>query len=143
MHLKPESLFCRDIAGIMALYRQPLDFIIVPASAISPPEDQVLPALLLLLKSHGATLVVTGVERGLEDTVLSALPGCWKSAVIGRSGTDGTVTIGSMTAESPVLRLMNLPGRLADAAWTVEGRVAAAFRRLREAAGTALGVSDQ
>lgn len=63
------TLLCRDIAGIMALYRQPLDFIIVAASALSPPTSNVLPALLLLLKSRGASLIVTGIERGLEDEV--------------------------------------------------------------------------
>ena len=53
----------------MELYKQPLDFIIVPASALSQSGSSVLPALLLLLKSRGASFIVTGVERGREEEV--------------------------------------------------------------------------
>ena len=44
------------------------------------------------------------------------LPKCWESAAIGRSAADGTVTIGSLTAEPPLLQLKNIPTRLAEAA---------------------------
>ena len=87
--------FDRNIAGVMALYRKPLDFIVMPAA-----RHHLLSVVVPLMKKSGGTIVITGVSpgTGMEGTLMSMLPGGWKGSVIARDNADGTLTIGSVTA---------------------------------------------
>ena len=64
--------------------------------------------------------------------MLSSLPDCWESAVIGRSAADGTVTIGSITAEAPLIQLRSIPARLAEAGRVAGRRFGAVRASLRQ-----------
>lgn len=74
----------------------------------------VLPVLIQLLKSSGGILIITGVAPGLEDSVISMLPQSWNSAVIGRDDSDGTFTVGSITAKQPIMTFKNISAVLRD-----------------------------
>ena len=103
----------------MALYQQPLDFVVMPAE-----QRHVLPVLTQLLKSSGGILIITGVAPGLEDSVISMLPKSWNSAVIGREDSDGTFTVGSITARQPLSTFKNISAVL-------RGSVSSAFRHIK------------
>ena len=90
------STFCRNIAGVMALYRKPLNFIIVPAA-----RRHLLSVMIPLLKENGGLLIITGVSPGMEMTVMSMLPESWNGVVFGQDAADGTLTVGCITANRP------------------------------------------
>ena len=72
---EPSTTSCdarrNSIDGVLQLYQQPLDFIILPAS-----RRHLLPALTLLLKPVGACVIITGVKpmlRNCAEYVAAAL----------------------------------------------------------------------